>query len=74
MKILKIFVFFKKKNNLENNDLSEITNRYNFKNIFIVIFYKNKNNLKILSKISFSNLDFALILIKILLTMMIIRN
>ena len=46
------------KNNLENNDLSEITNRYDFKNIFIVIFYKNKNNLKIFSKISFSNLDF----------------
>ena len=52
-------LFQKIKNNLENNDLSEITNRYNFKNIFIVIFYKNKNNLKILSKISFSNLDFA---------------
>ena len=53
------FQFFQKiKNNLENNDLSEITNRYNFKNIFVAIFYKNKSNLKIFSKISFSNLNF----------------
>ncbi len=53
------FRFFQKiKNNLENDDLSEITDRYNFKNIFVVIFYKNNNNLKIFSKISFSNLDF----------------
>ena len=53
-------LFQKIKNNLENNDLSEIINRYNFKNIFIVTFYKNKNNLKIFSKISFSNLNFNL--------------
>ena len=46
------------KNNLESNDLSEITDKYDFKNIIIVIFYKNKNNLKIFSKINFSNLDF----------------
>ena len=46
------------KNNIENNDLSDITSKYNFKNIFIVIFYRNKNNLKIFSKISFSNLNF----------------
>ena len=53
------FQFFQKiKNNLENNDLSEITDRYNFKNIFVAIFYKNKSNLKIFSKISFSNLNF----------------
>ena len=53
------FRFFQKiKNNLENDDLSEITGRYNFKNIFVVIFYKNKSNLKVFSKISFSNLDF----------------
>ena len=46
------------KNNAENNDLSEITNKYKFENIFVVIFYKNKNNLKIFSKISFSNSNF----------------
>ena len=46
------------KNNLESNDLSEITDKYDFKNIIIVIFYKNKNNLKIFSKISFSNSNF----------------
>ena len=46
------------KNNLESNDLSEITDKYDFKNIIIVIFYKNKNNLNIFSKINFSNLDF----------------
>ena len=46
------------KNNIENNDLSEITSKYNFKNIFIVIFFRNGNNLKIFSKISFSNLNF----------------
>ena len=51
-------LFQKIKNNIENNDLSEITNKYNFENIFIVIFYKNKNNLKIFSKISFSKLNF----------------
>ncbi len=51
-------LFQKIKNNLENDDLSEITDKYNFKNIFIVIFYKNRKNLKIFSKISFSNLDF----------------
>jgi len=51
-------LFQKIKNNLENNDLSEITDKYNFKNIFVVIFYKSKTNLKIFSKISFSNLDF----------------
>ena len=51
-------LFQKIKNNLENKDLSEITDRYNFKNIFVVIFYKNKKNLKIFSKISFSNLNF----------------
>ena len=51
-------LFQKIKNNIENNDLSEITSKYNFKNIFIVIFYRNENNLKIFSKISFSNLDF----------------
>ena len=53
------FRFFQKiKNNLENDDLFEITSRYNFKNIFIVTFYKNKSNLKIFSKISFSNFKF----------------
>ncbi|MDC3049400.1 hypothetical protein OA168_00420 [Candidatus Pelagibacter sp.] len=46
------------KNNIENNDLSEITNKYNFENIFVVIFYKNKKNLQIFSKISFSNSNF----------------
>ena len=51
-------LFQKIKNDIENNDLSEITNKYNFENIFVVIFYKNKKNLKIFSKISFSNLDF----------------
>ena len=51
-------LFQKIKNNIENNDLSEITNKYNFDNIFIVIFYKNKNNLKIFSKISFSKFNF----------------
>ena len=51
-------LFQKIKNNLENDDLSEITDKYSFKNIFIVIFYKNQRNLKIFSKISFSNLDF----------------
>ena len=53
------FRFFQKiKNNIETDDLSEILDKYNFKNIFVVIFYKNKSNLKIFSKISFSNLDF----------------
>ncbi len=53
------FRFFQKiKNNIENYDLSEITNKYNFDNIFIVIFYKNNNNLKIFSKVNFSNLNF----------------
>ncbi|MDC3000530.1 hypothetical protein OAY25_04335 [Candidatus Pelagibacter sp.] len=53
------FRFFQKiKNNIENNDLSEITNKYNFENIFVVIFYKNKKNLQIFSKISFSNSNF----------------
>ena len=53
------FHFFQKiKNNIENNDLSEITNKYNFENIFVVIFYKNKKNLQIFSKISFSNSNF----------------
>ncbi len=51
-------IFQKIKNNIESNDLTEITDKYDFKNIFVVIFYKNKNNLKIFSKISFSNLDF----------------
>ena len=51
-------LFQKIKNNIENDDLSEITNKYNFENIFIVIFYKNKTSLKIYSKISFSNSDF----------------
>ncbi len=51
-------LFQKIKNNIENNDLSEITKKYNFENIFIVIFYKNKNNLEIFSKISFSNNNF----------------
>ena len=46
------------KNNLENGNLSEITDKYNFENIFIVLFYKNKSNLKIFSKITFSNSDF----------------
>ena len=46
------------KKNIEINDLSEITNKYNFENIIIVIFYKNKNNLKVFSKISFSNSNF----------------
>ncbi len=53
------FRFFQRiKNNIENNDLSEITNKYNFENIFLVIFYKNKKNLQIFSKISFSNSNF----------------
>ncbi len=53
------FNFFQKiKNNIENYDLSEITNKYNFENIFIVVFYKNKDNLKIFSRISFSKLSF----------------
>ncbi len=51
-------LFQRIKNNIENNDLSEITNKYNFENIFVVIFYKNKKNLKIFSKISFSNSNF----------------
>ena len=51
-------IFQKIKNNLESNDLSEITDKYDFKNIFVVIFYKNKSNLKIFSKISFSNSNF----------------
>ena len=51
-------LFQKIKNNLENDDLSEITDRYNFENILIVTFYKNKSNLKIFSKISFSNFNF----------------
>ena len=38
--------------------MSEITNKYNFENIFVVIFYKNKKNLQIFSKISFSNSNF----------------
>ena len=33
-------LFQRLKNNIENNDLSEITNKYNFENIFIVVFYK----------------------------------
>ncbi len=53
------FRFFQRiKNNIENNDLSEIINKYNFNNVFVVIFYKNKKNLKIFSKISFSNSNF----------------
>ena len=53
------FRFFQRiKNNIENNDLSMITNKYNFENIFVVIFYKNKKNLQIFSKISFSNSNF----------------
>ncbi len=53
------FRFFQRiKNNIENNDLSEITNKYNFENIFVIIFYKNKKNLQIFSKISFSNSNF----------------
>tara|TARA_B100000963_G_C22607977_1_gene663509 strand:- start:21 stop:1094 length:1074 start_codon:yes stop_codon:yes gene_type:complete len=53
------FNFFQKiKNNIENYDLLEITSKYNFKNIFVIIFYKNKNSLKIFSKISFSNSNF----------------
>ncbi len=51
-------IFQNIKNNLESNDLSEITDKYDFKNIFIVIFYKNKSNLKIFSKISFSDSNF----------------
>ena len=51
-------LFQRIKNNIENNDLSEITNKYNFENIFVVIFYKNKKNLQIFSKISFSNSNF----------------
>ena len=51
-------LFQRIKNNIENNDLSEITNKYNFENIFLVIFYKNKKNLQIFSKISFSNSNF----------------
>ncbi len=46
------------KNNIESNDLSQIINKYNFENIFVVIFYKNKKNLRIFSKISFSNSKF----------------
>ena len=53
------FRFYQRiKNNIENNDLSEITNKYNFENIFVVIFYKNKKDLQIFSKISFSNSNF----------------
>ena len=48
-------LFQRIKNNIEDNDLSEITNKYNFENIFVVIFYKNKKNLQIFSKINFSN-------------------
>jgi len=51
-------LFQRIKNNIENDDLSEITNKYNFENIFVVIFYKNKKNLKIFSKISFLNSNF----------------
>ena len=51
-------LFQRIKNNIEDNDLSEITNKYNFENIFVVIFYKNKKNLQIFSKISFSNSNF----------------
>ena len=51
-------LFQKIKNNIENNDLSEITKKYKFENIFVVVFYKNKNNFKIFSKISFSSLNF----------------
>ena len=51
-------IFQKIKNNLESNDLSEITDKYNFNNIFVVIFYKNHSNIKIFSKISFSNSNF----------------
>ena len=51
-------IFQNIKNNLESNDLSEITDKYDFKNIFIVIFYENKSNLKIFSKISFSDSNF----------------
>jgi len=51
-------LFQRIKNNIENNDLSEITSKYDFKNIFVVIFYRNKNNIKIFSKIRFSNLNF----------------
>ena len=51
-------LFQRIKNNIENNDLSEITNKYNFENVFVVIFYKNKKNLQIFSKISFSNSKF----------------
>ena len=46
------------KNNIENKDLSEIIEKYNFENIFVVIFYKNKKNLNIFSKITFSNSNF----------------
>ena len=52
-------LFQRIKNNIENNDLSEITSKYNFKNIFVVIFYKNNNELKIFSKIRFSNSNFT---------------
>ena len=51
-------LFQRIKNNIENKDLSEITSKYNFKNIFVVIFYRSKSDLKIFSKISFSNLKF----------------
>ncbi len=51
-------LFQRIKNNIEDNDLSEITNKYNFENIFVAIFYKNKKNLQIFSKISFSNSNF----------------
>ena len=51
-------LFQKIKNDIENNDLSEITGKYNFENIFVVIFYKYKNNLNIFSKINFSNSSF----------------
>ena len=51
-------LFQRIKNDIENSDLSEITNKYNFENIFVVIFYKNKKNLQIFSKINFSNSNF----------------
>ena len=51
-------LFQKIKNNIENYNLSEITNKYNFENVFIVIFYKNKSNLNVFSKIRFSNSNF----------------
>ncbi len=51
-------LFQRIKNNIEDNDLSEITNKYDFENIFVVVFYKNKKNLQIFSKIGFSNSNF----------------